>query len=135
MKFTHIPFLLLAVVSMILATATFVEHTNGHDVAVATIYTSWWMIVLWALTAVTSLVVIVRSRVIRRPAVLLLHLSLVGILAGALVTHLSGVQGIVSLREGENVKTFTNTETRQTEPLPFQLILQQALQEINRKIV
>lgn len=123
MKFTHIPFILLAVVSMILATATFIEHTNGHDVAVATIYTSWWMIVLWALTAVTSLVVIVRSRVIRRPAVLLLHLSLVGILAGALVTHLSGVQGIVSLREGESVKTFTNTETRQTEPLPFQLQL------------
>lgn len=123
MKFSHVPFILLAVVSIILATATFVEHTNGHDVAVATIYTSWWMIVLWAVTAATSIIVIVRSSIVRRPAVLLLHLSLVGILAGALVTHLSGVQGIVSLRKAEAVKTFINTETRHTELLPFQLQL------------
>ena len=54
MKFTHILFILLAVVSMILATATFIEHTNGHDVAVATIYTSWWMIVFNPYIILTS---------------------------------------------------------------------------------
>ena len=60
MKFRHIPFLLLAVVSILLAAATFVEHAKGHEAAVNNIYTSWWMIVLWALTAVTSLIVIIR---------------------------------------------------------------------------
>ena len=123
MKFSHVPFILLAVVSIILATATFVEHTNGHDVAIAAIYTSWWMIGVWAVTAATSIVVLVKSGIVRRPAVLLLHLSFVGILAGALVTHFSGVQGIVSLRKAEKVRTFINTETRKTELLPFQLQL------------
>ena len=68
MKFSHVPFILLAVVSIILATATFVEHTTGHDVAIAAIYTSWWMIGVWAVTAATSIVVLVKSGIVRRPA-------------------------------------------------------------------
>ena len=140
MKFRHIPFLLLAVVSILLAAATFVEHAKGHEAAVSNIYTSWWMIVLWALTAVTALIVIIRRFIpakqkdgegktakgrIRRPAALLLHLSLLCILAGALVTHLWGEQGTVWLRTGERSNIFANAEKQRMERLPFQMQLEE----------
>lgn len=123
MKFSHVPFVLLAVVSIALAAASFVEHLHGHDSAVSAVYNSWWMIVLWTLTAVTALVAILHSHKVRRPVTLLLHLSFLCILAGALVTHLWGVQGVVSLRSGEKVGAFLNTEDQTIEQLPFLLQL------------
>ena len=122
MKLRHIPFLLLVAVSMALAAATFVEHAGGHAAAVGTIYTARWMIALWAATAVTGFVVVVgRLRV--RPAALLLHLSLLLILAGALVTHLWGTQGVISLRTCQRANLYVNSENQAVEQLPFQVLL------------
>ncbi len=136
MRLRHIPFLLLAAVSIVLAAATFVEHAQGHEAAVSTIYTAWWMIALWAAVAVTGLIVVVRRFIttghqpkssrrlsIKRPAALLLHLSLLLILVGALVTHLWGTQGVISLRTGQRVNLYVNSEDESIERLPFQMQL------------
>ncbi|MCR4959481.1 MAG: cytochrome c biogenesis protein CcsA [Prevotella sp.] len=154
MRLRHIPFLLLAAVSIALAAATFVEHAKGHEAAVSTIYTAWWMIALWAAIAVTGLAVVLRrlmgkparrlcgnsvaatpptsatpatpptpARRQPRPAALLLHLSLLLILAGALVTHLWSTQGVIGLRTGLRVNQYVNSENRAVEWLPFQVLL------------
>lgn len=116
MRFSHIPFLLLAVVIVLLATATIVP--DG-----AFIYTSWWMILLWTMVAVTSVFLIVKSKLIRRPFVFLLHLAFVFILIGAYVTHVWGIQGKVSLRMEEEVMTYSDSDEQSESQLPFALRL------------
>lgn len=123
MKFKHIPFLLLAVVTIMLATATFVEKKQGHEAALSIVFTSWWMIALWALTALTSLIVIFRQKLQHRGATLMLHLSFLLILTGALITHIWGVTGTVDLRIGQTVCIFSNTSSNTLEKLPFSLTL------------
>ena len=85
--------------------ATFVEKSRGTQFAAENIYGAWWFVVLWALLTVTAVVHIVRRRV-RRVPVVLLHLSFVIILAGALLTHLTAERGIVHLRQGETTGTY-----------------------------
>ena len=98
MKFLHVPFILIAVVALVLATATFIEQSAGHDAVVRHVYASWWMILLWGAMATSGMAVIIRRRHCRRPATILLHCALVVILVGALITHLWGTQGTVHLR-------------------------------------
>lgn len=86
--------------------ATFIEKYRGTGFAHAAVYGSWWFVALWALLAVAGVAYIV-SRRVRRPSVVLLHASLVLVLAGALATRLSAVRGAVHLRCGETVGTYT----------------------------
>lgn len=116
LKLRHIPFILLAVVTILLATATFVPD-GTH------IYTAWWMITLWALLAASALLVILRAKLHRRPATFLLHMAFLFILAGALVTHLWGKQGSVHLYLGATENTFINSAGNTVEQLPFALTL------------
>ena len=94
----------LVVASM--GAATFIEKYRGTGFAHAAVYGSWWFVALWALLAVAGVAYIV-SRRVRRPSVVLLHASLVLVLAGALATRLSAVRGAVHLRCGETVGTYT----------------------------
>ena len=43
----------LALVALLLMVATIVEKVHGTEYVTSHIYTSWWMIALWALAAVT----------------------------------------------------------------------------------
>ena len=108
-------FLLIAV----LAVATVCQQVYGAAFAARVFYGAPWFVALWALAAVAGLVYLFRSRVCRRPAVFLLHISLAVILAGALATHLFGQQGTLHLRvSGGCASSFTGNDGRPL-PLPF----------------
>lgn len=96
---------LYVLIIICMGVATFVEKSRGTQFAAENIYGAWWFVVLWALLTVTAVVHIVRRRV-RRVPVVLLHLSFVIILAGALLTHLTAERGIVHLRQGETTGTY-----------------------------
>ena len=57
----------------------------------------------------------------RKYGVLLLHISFIVILLGALVTNMFGFEGIVHIREGETVSQMRTTEDQR--PLPFSIRL------------
>ena len=88
-----------------MATATIVENVKGIDFVYANIYNSWWFVVLWALLAVIAVLYFFKRR-IRRWSVMLLHMSFIVILVGALLTHLTAWRGIVHLRMNETTETY-----------------------------
>ena len=96
----------LAVVTFVLMAATVVEKVHGTELVFSKIYTSWWMIVLWGVSALSSLVYLCQCGVHRRLRVVLLHLSLVMILLGAITSHLTGRDGALHLREGASTTEY-----------------------------
>lgn len=111
---------------VVMAAATMVESAWGTSAAHAWIYGSWWFCLLWGLLAAAGLVYFFAVRRVRRAGVVALHLSLVLILIGALLTHLTSRQGMMHLRTGRPTDTYTtvtsgNDTTEVT--LPFSLRL------------
>ena len=121
----YIVFTLYVLVIVTMAAATFIEKSRGTDFVHTAVYGSWWFTALWALLAVAAVVYIVRRRV-RRLSVLALHLALLLILAGALLTHVSAWRGRVHLRSGLAVDTFYKLDRNgdvSEEKLPFTMRL------------
>jgi len=103
----RLAFSLLALVILVLIGATIFEKLHGTQAAVRLIYGSVWFTLLWGAFAGASLAYLLKRHLSRRPALLLLHLSFIVILAGALLTHFWGEQGTVHLRQGESVKEWS----------------------------
>ena len=121
----YIVFTLYVLVIATMAAATFIEKSHGTDFVHMAVYGSWWFTALWALLAVAAVMYIVRRRV-RRLSVLALHLALLLILAGALLTHVSAWRGRVHLRSGLAVDTFYKLDRNgdvSEEKLPFTMRL------------
>ena len=68
------------------------------------LYSSLPMILLWGALAVSSAWYIVRRRLYRRGVLFLLHISLLVILTGAVVTHFAGHTDTISVRTGGTVR-------------------------------
>jgi ABC-type transport system involved in cytochrome c biogenesis permease subunit len=111
----RLPFILLILLTVALAVATFAERRFGTSFVVSHFYGSWWMITLWAAILFTGM-----SRYIRRlykkckPA-FLLHCAFGLILVGALTTYLFAKSGQIHLRE--------NGLAESTLELPFAVSL------------
>ena len=120
-----IPFALLGIVAVVIATATFVEKHAGTSYAHQYIYGSWWFICLWMLTCVAGCWLMVKRRMWQRPAVMLLHMSLIVILGGALTTHLTSRRGMTHLREGDVTHSYWTKDKQgnytTTRDMPFYL--------------
>ena len=110
-----------------IAAATVIENHFGTDYAHQHVYGAWWFIALWGLLAVSGCYMMYRRKMWKQPAVFLLHISFLVILAGALTTHLTSRRGMVHLREGEAVCTYWAKNEQGayvlTEELPFYLAL------------
>lgn len=123
------PFLCLGLVAIVIAAATFAEDRLGTHYAHSHIYGAWWFIALWLLTALGACWLLVRRKMWHRPAVMLLHVSLLVILAGALTTHLTSHRGMTHLRQGEATRTCWVQDERGAytlnRELPFYLALRQ----------
>ena len=119
----RIAFAIYVAVIGVLVTATVLEKIYGTPFVMEHIYGAWWFIALWGLLCVGSIMALIRGKLYKRPATMLLHLSFVIILVGALVTHLYGLQGSVHLRVGETTDMIENRETRLIEHLPFSVTL------------
>lgn len=103
-------------------TATFIERFRGTDYVGEQIYGSWWFVALWAVMAIASLAYSLRRKLHKRLAVMMLHISFVVILAGALTTFLTARRGKVHLRQGIPTNTYSHDDGR-SELLPFTLEL------------
>lgn len=103
-----------------MGTATIVEKYHGTAYVGTHIYGSWWFTVLWAVLAAASVALIVRRFLKRRSVTFyMLHFSLLLILAGALVTHLTAWSGVMHLRTGQSASACLVGNGQVEKPLPF----------------
>ena len=113
-------------VLVIMAAATIVEKSQGTDYVHTHYYGAWWFVLLWAVLAALGVFYILQRKV-RTASTLALHVSLVVILVGALLTHVSASRGMIHLRVGQPTDTYVANNGEQgmtTEKLPFSLCLQ-----------
>lgn len=117
-------FSLLGILLLILTIATILEKIYGTDFVNEYIYSSVPFVILWGVTAITSLLYIIKSKLHRQPVIFLLHLSLLFILAGAFTTWIYGEQGTMHVRQGEQQTSFTDSKGI-SHQLPFSITLNQ----------
>lgn len=114
----------LGILLLILTIATILEKIYGTDFVNEYIYSSVPFVILWGVTAITSLLYIIKSKLHRQPVIFLLHLSLLFILAGAFTTWIYGEQGTMRVRQGEQQTSFTDSKGI-SHQLPFSITLNQ----------
>ncbi|MCD8211099.1 MAG: cytochrome c biogenesis protein ResB, partial [Prevotella sp.] len=110
---------------IIMGIATIVEKYYGTDFVGNKIYGAWWFSLLWALLTVMGVYHIAKKR-LRNPITILVHLSFVIILFGALITHLTSKKGMIHLRVDEPVSTYQINDQNgsiKTRELPFTITL------------
>lgn len=120
-----IAFILFYVVMVCMAVATLVEKYNGTDFTAEHIYGAWWFLLIWGALALSGIVYFFRRKV-RNLSIMLLHVSFIIILIGALLTHFFSEQGMLHLRLGETTNTYVIPDAKQgmlSKPLPFSLKL------------
>ena len=93
----HITSVLIIVLIAVLAAGTIVEKLHGSDFARIHVYSAWWFVALWALVALLIVYMAVKCKMWKRLAVSTLHLSILFILLGALLTMLTGQHGRMML--------------------------------------
>ena len=125
MKYTKKLIIVLYVLIIVcIGGATVVEKFRGTSFVSDYIYGAWWFSALWAVLTVAACAYLVQQRLYKRFAVLLLHLSFVVILAGALTTHLFARRGTVRLRTDVPEIAFVDKDSR-VEHFPFALTLKE----------
>ena len=119
--------ILMAIYAILMAIATFVEDSFGTEVAKAIIYYSPLFILLQAAMVANFIGITIKRKLfaMRKWGYVLVHLSFIVILTGALVTHLIGEEGMLHLREGErsNVILVKDGKRHVEKQLPFEVEL------------
>ncbi|MBR3729292.1 MAG: cytochrome c biogenesis protein CcsA [Bacteroidales bacterium] len=121
----HITSVLLIILIAVLAAGTIVEKLHGSDFALAHVYSAWWFVGLWALVAIMIVIMMVKCRLWKRFSVCALHLSILLILLGALLTMLTGQHGRMKLEPNRANNQFYIQEQDDITKvaLPFSLTL------------
>lgn len=119
--------ILLSLLMLMLAAATFLEKFCGTSQAREVVYHSPLLYVLFALL-VANFFLYSRGKFllhIKRLGFLLTHCSFILILSGALITHFCSVEGYVHLREGETADSIDVSSDREkaVHTLPFTITL------------
>ena len=83
-------FFLLYLLILLLSIITFIEKSRGTPFVLEHFYGSWWFALLWGILALTGMLCFFRHKRHRMYS-LSLHLSLVIILLGALLTSLTAI--------------------------------------------
>ena len=124
-KIRHIVSVLIIILIAVLAAGTVVEKLHGSDFALSHVYGTWWFVGLWALVAGLMVFMAVKCRMWKRMAVCALHLAILLILLGALLTMLTGQHGKMQLEPNRpNSHFFIKYHNEITkEVLPFSLTL------------
>jgi cytochrome c biogenesis factor len=117
-------FALYTLVVVCIGLATVIEKYKGTTFVSEYVYGSWWFSALWAVLTVSACAYMMKRKLYKRTALMLLHLSFVVILAGALTTHLFSRRGSVRLRTGVAASTFISNDNKR-ELLPFSLTLKE----------
>ncbi len=112
------------VLTAVLAAATFVEWRLGTPFVTSHVYGSWWFVVLMTAVVVPGVVVAIRLLGKNRPAILL-HAALALVALGALLTRVTGAEGVLHLREGQEPQSFflSSEDGHPLLPLPASMAL------------
>ncbi|MBP1615262.1 MAG: ccsA 3 [Bacteroidetes bacterium] len=116
-------FFLYVLILICLGTATFIEKLYGTKIVNDIIYDSPWFIFFWFSLALSSFIYLFIRKIHKRKAVFLLHFSFGIILFGAFITHFSGHQGMIHLRQGETSSFFIDIDSHEKVTFPFTLRL------------
>ena len=121
----HIVSVLVIILIAVLAAGTVVEKMHGSEYALAHVYGTWWFVGLWALMAGLLIYMAVKCHLWKRLAVCGLHMSILLILLGALLTMLTGQHGRMKLEPNRPNSHFFIQEKGEItkEALPFSLTL------------
>ena len=121
----HIVSVLVIVLIAVLAAGTIIEKLHGSEFALTHVYGTWWFVGLWALVAGFIVYMAVKCRIWKRMAVCALHVAILFILLGALLTMLTGQHGRMKLEPNRpNSQFFIQEKGEITkEALPFSLTL------------
>ena len=122
----HITSVLIIVLIAVLAAGTIVEKLHGSDFARIHVYGAWWFVALWALVALLIVYMAVKCKMWKRLSVGALHLSILFILLGALLTMLTGQHGRMKLEPNRPNSHFFMQEKGgeiTKHALPFSLTL------------
>ena len=124
---SKLPLILVIFLVIAIAVATVLENRYGTHYALQHVYGAWWFVCLWAMLALAGCWLMYKRKMWKQPSVMLLHLSFLVILLGALATYLTSHKGMVHLREGETCRTYWVKNEQglytQTEDMPFYLAL------------
>lgn len=118
--------MIVAAVVIVMAIATIVEKIHGTTFVSTKIYSTWWFSAIWGILAIASIARIITSGMQKTLTVLMLHISFVVILAGALTTHLTSKKGYLHLRCGEKARLYAEQSSNgdmRTATLPFSVML------------
>lgn len=118
-------FVLLLAYAVAMGVATFVESAQGTDIARRLFYYSWWFIGIEFLLAVNLLAIIFTTQMfaLKRWGDLLFHVAFLVILAGAGITHFFSFEGIMHIREGEQVNYMRVGKSMLRQDVPFEVYL------------
>lgn len=119
LKFLFSPVLmgiLLLVLAIAMAVATFVENDFGAQSARAVVYNSHWFEALFLLLVVNLTGQIIAFRLYRRGkrTVMLFHLAFIVMVAGAALTRYTGFDGMMNIREGDSSRTVYSSDNHIT---------------------
>ena len=134
-------FVLYAIIVACIGVATVVERYHGTDFVGEHIYGAWWFVTLWAMLTVAALAYMMKQQLYKRFAVMLLHVSFVVILAGALVTHFTARRDTIHLRTAQTYSLSSDTRITLKEfsivyypgtdaPLDYQSVIQKGDEEV-----
>lgn len=123
-RLVRLAFLLLLPLALLLAVTTFLEKEHGTAWVHGHIYGTTWFTIAWALPGTAALAGLLLQRRRLSAPVQLLHAALLLILAGALVTRFTGVQGAVHLRQGVETTEYYVKPDAHIARLPFSLRLE-----------
>jgi cytochrome c-type biogenesis protein CcsB len=118
---------MLALYALGLAIATFIEKYWGTDAAKIIIYYSPVFFVLQLLLVLNLVFTSIKNQLFKKGkwGFILIHSSLIIMLAGAFTTHILGKEGMIHIREGETQNTISvqTGEGGELQELPFSLEL------------
>ena len=100
----HILSVLMIILIVVLATGTVVERLHGSTFALSHVYGTWWFVGLWALVAILMVWIAVKTKMWKRFTVFVMHLAILLILVGALLTKLTGMHGEITLKPGVTMR-------------------------------
>ncbi len=97
---------------LVMMVATFVDNSKGSTYVCEHIYNSIWFVALWAILACLSMTYIIKRKLYKRMAIMLIHLSFIVILVGAFTSWLTSESGKVHIRKGIPASTFEDKDCK-----------------------
>ncbi len=119
--------ILLFIYALLLAIATFIEKYAGTEAARTIIYYSPVIILLLVGVVASFIAVVIKHRLLNKHkwGFIFIHVALILILFGALVTHILGEEGIIHIREGQRTHSMLvrASDGDEYRKLPFEIEL------------